>query len=215
MAAQRVLRERNFDMKWFTSFLIVLILVGCANEKTPEEIILPEDIGADIQYSTENDAAFITALFQEKKCSPLLLAQSMFHNDYNKNFIHDLLSDANKCDEKRSDIKASEALMAWLAKNKTKETVDALGEIGVEHIVLTREMEKEIYEKGGWKSVYPNAGGIFAISRPGFSKDGSVAVIYLYHHWAVLGATGRFRIFEKEDGKWIDTELYIGRIIKS
>jgi hypothetical protein len=67
--------------------------------------------------------------------------------------------------------------------------------------------------KDGWQEFYkfhPKSPGIITLSRPGFSKDGGLAVIYMGNqaNWLVGG--GRIHVLEKKEGKWVKRLMFIG-----
>jgi hypothetical protein len=126
-------------------------------------------------------------------------------------FVADLIKDAE-----RQDKRLVEAVKGFVSGNTGMNTIAALGELTVKYVVLTEKQETELFQtkgKDGWDEfykIYPKSPGIITLSRPGFSMDGNLAVIYMGNqtHW--LAGHGRIHVFQREDGKWVETEMRIG-----
>jgi hypothetical protein len=76
-------------------------------------------------------------------------------------------------------------------------------------IVLVSDAEvKEFFNEGcneGWKKLgekYPNSQGLTTLSRVGFNKEKTRAVVYLGHSFACLGGAGHLVILEKQYDGW-------------
>lgn len=101
-----------------------------------------------------------------------------------------------------------EAARDFLRKNKESNTLDSIGTISLRHSVLTEQETKTLFQtegKDGWKEfyrVYSDSPGIITLSRPGFSRDGTVAMIYLGNQSNWLAGRGGIRVYEKRNGKW-------------
>ena len=66
---------------------------------------------------------------------------------------------------------------------------------------------------GGWKKFYksyPDSPGIITISRPGFSRGGKIAVIYMWNQVADLSGRGRIFVLENRNGKWLYSVMVVG-----
>ncbi|NLV46044.1 MAG: hypothetical protein GXY07_16265 [Candidatus Hydrogenedentes bacterium] len=102
----------------------------------------------------------------------------------------------------------AEAARDLLRKNKGSNTLDSIGTIPLRHSVLTEQEVKTLFQtegKDGWKAfymIYAESPGIITLSRPGFSKDGTVAMIYLGNQSNWLAGRGGIRVYEKRNGKW-------------
>lgn len=116
------------------------------------------------------------------------------------------------------DKRVVEAVWDFYEKNSRGWKIESLGTLSVEHIVYTQEMNHGIFLKGeslteSWDSFYvefPNYPGIIALSRAGFSKDSSIAVIYMGNRYGRLMGRGRVHIYKKINGKWIRSEFLFG-----
>ncbi|HSV43940.1 MAG TPA: hypothetical protein VLJ10_05230 [Candidatus Bathyarchaeia archaeon] len=118
-------------------------------------------------------------------------------------------------DEKNPDKKLMEAVQDFCAKNSQASTIDAIGPLTVKHIVMTKTQMDELFadQGDGWDKfyqLYPESPGIITLSRPGFSADETLAVIYIGNqsHW--LAGHGGIRIYRKKDGKWVDEREGLG-----
>lgn len=73
--------------------------------------------------------------------------------------------------------------------------------------IVTRAEIDALFKKGhdGWEKFYkkyPNAGGFWEFSRPGFNKDSTEAVLYVGHHCGWLCGTGHLYLVRKDGDKW-------------
>lgn len=198
-------------MKQIAILCVLLVLAGCTKSAVPDWETLPDP---EPYYSTEGDVDFITEILRQRNGdatstnNTLVIEEeikgiSQISEKYREKGEKDLFRDA-----KRNGKKAVEALAACLAKNRKKETIKDFGILPFDYIVLTKE-EKQRYfysdPENGWKrfyEAYPKSSGILSFSRPGFSKDGTVAVIDLGHTSGPLGGKWGAYIYEKKDGKW-------------
>ena len=75
------------------------------------------------------------------------------------------------------------------------------------------ELRRVKGKPSGWDLFYPKypqAGGMTTISRPGFSKDGDLAIIYVGRHSNYLAGSGRLWVLQKQDGQWVVQPGLIG-----
>jgi hypothetical protein len=95
-------------------------------------------------------------------------------------FAADLIKQARHQDER-----LTEAVTMFCARNKGANTFDAIGPLSFKNVILTEEQMSELFdtkENDGWQEfykIYPESPGIITLSLPGFSKDGTLAVIYM------------------------------------
>jgi hypothetical protein len=124
-------------------------------------------------------------------------------------FTADLIQEAKKLKDK----KLVEAVRDLCAKNSSESTIDEIGTLSIKHVVLTEEKKKAMFESKGWEifeQIYPKSPGIIELSRPGFSKDGTVAVIYMGQFGNMNVGAGQLSVFVKKNGEWVDSGIRIG-----
>ncbi len=109
-----------------------------------------------------------------------------------------------------------EAASDFCYKNKGANTIDVFGKLTYEHYVFTKKHFKNIFKpqrEDGWEifhNLYPHSFGLITLARPGFSNDGTLAVMYIGHQVEYMMGYGRIYVLEKSDNKWIDTKIIIG-----
>ena len=114
---------------------------------------------------------------------------------------------------KQKNKKLVEAVNDFFHKNNGKNNINSIGKLTVKHVVLTEKQRSNIFINGGWENfykVYPDSEGYIVLSRPGFSKDGTIAVIYMTREWGVRAGASRYYVMEMKEGKWIRSSMYIG-----
>jgi hypothetical protein len=124
---------------------------------------------------------------------------------------------------KLKNEKLVEAVNDHCLKNKKESNLDLIGPLSIKHVALTKNQLKKIFKPGlnrneMWEEfykIYPDTEGIVTLSRPGFSKDMSIAVIYMWKAYASLGGIGQYYIFEKKDGRWVKSSMSIGSTVLS
>lgn len=114
------------------------------------------------------------------------------------------------------DQRIAEAVFDFCDKNTDTEKQMFVGKIKVKHVMLSQENEAQIFDteknggRDGWKVFrehYPQSPGIITLSRPGFSTDGSVAVIYMSNRSNWLVGHGRIYVYELENNRWNEIKL--------
>ena len=194
----------------FLPSLLCLMLTGCStpspepNEETQVVNALLETWFSDC---TETNYPFV--LKEELGVKDILVKYGSEAGTL-KGYVETLAKEASNM-----DAGILEAVLDFYEKNSTKYTIDVLGEIEIEHIIYTEEMDHEIFFSNGinpsknWNIFYqrfPSYPGIIDLSRPGFSKDGTFTVIYMGNLYGRLHGGGRVHILKKENGKWIPSE---------
>ncbi len=117
------------------------------------------------------------------------------------------------------DERIVEAIWDFYEKNSNEWNIDSFGCLSIEHVVYTEEMDHAIFYKTGtspsknWNRFYeqfPDYPGIIGISRVGFSKDGSIAVVYMGHIYGQLMGGGRVYIYKKVNEAWFPSGYRFG-----
>ena len=190
---------------------LILGLLGC--KETPNQETLESKV-VDVQFVD----AFLRLQFGDRlsKNVPLVFSQKLSIEivtmvEEELDSTYDLIKEAES-----QNKNLAEAVRDLCRKNSGTNTVEAIGTLAVNHVILTEMKRKELFEtKGndGWTEfykLYPNSRGIITLSRPGFSKDGTLAVICMSDHSGPLAGYARIYVLQKQDGQWVDTELIIG-----
>ena len=118
----------------------------------------------------------------------------------------------------KKDKNIFEAANDYCLKNIGGNKIDSISPLTVKHRILTQDQFAQIYNNGGWKLFYKKfsgAEGFVRLSRPGFGKNGNIAVFYMLNSYSFRGTErtggyGKFYIMEKIDGKWIESNMSIG-----
>jgi hypothetical protein len=99
---------------------------------------------------------------------------------------------------------AKETFADFLSKSTAKCPITAA--LGTYKLVSHREIDSLFAKGGGWWDAfykkYPNAGGIWRLSRPGYNATGDEAVVYVAHGCGGLCGTGHLYLLSKRDGNW-------------
>jgi hypothetical protein len=71
--------------------------------------------------------------------------------------------------------------------------------------VITREELERIFKEGHWEDFYkkyPEAGGVWTFSRPGYNSARNEAVLYVSHACGILCGTGHLYFLAKQNDRW-------------
>ncbi len=91
-----------------------------------------------------------------------------------------------------------------------------MGTLSIKHVAITDRQLKELFGingKNGWEEfykIYPKSPGIITLSRPGFSNNGTLAVIYMGIQSNGLAGYGQIYVLEEKEGKWVELKTQIG-----
>lgn len=168
--------------------------------------------GHDARSVHKNDASLVEACLQQNFCAaiskdiPLIIEENL-----------SVLSTAGLVlSAKKRGNNFEEAAKSLVKNNAGSCTIDSLGELSVRHVVLKNEEYEALFRtdsKDGWEEfykIYRESPGIITLSRPGFSRDRTVAMIYLGNQRNWLSGRGGIHVFLKTNGKWMDSGI-IGR----
>lgn len=196
--------------------LAICLLAGVLGCTTGRVVPAPEP------RTVADEASFVEAFLRLRfavtfsKEVPLVIAQRLsidmlLVNRTEADLAADLVREAEQ-----QHPRLVEAVRDFCSKNTGTNTVDALGPLGFRHVVLTEEQQNRLFKtsgQDGWTAfyrTYPNSPGIITLSRPGFSRDGRLAVIYMGNqsHW--LAGHGRIFVLQRTDGKWTMAAMWLG-----
>ena len=189
-------------------------------------VLLPEV--KETKHSTQ-DALFVESFLRwyfyksVSKNIPIVIKEHLtfgkvWGNETKAEVSENLITEAT-----RKNKKLVEAINDYCNKNKEDNNLDLIGPLSVKHVVLAKNQLEKIFTPGPnlnekWEEfykIYPDTEGIVTLSRPGFSKDRSIAVIYMWNQYASLGGIGEYYIFEKKDGRWVKSSMSIGSTVVS
>ena len=174
--------------------------------------------------ATVNDAQFMDTFLKlmfTKSVSngvPIVIEQTLASH-MREDFEADLIRQAKRQNYglvERQYKRLAEAVEDYCRKGVGTNTLDSIGRLSVKHVVLTDKRHDELFERedlDGWMEfhkVYPKSTGIVKLSRPGFSSDGTLAVIYMGHQSHPTAEYGRIFVLENKDGMWVEAPLSIG-----
>lgn len=116
--------------------------------------------------------------------------------------------------------KIEEAIRDLFRKNSGDCKISAIGIPSLKHVLISAAESNSFFgpekpkEKDGWAMFYekyPDSPGIIKLSRVGFSRDGSVAIVYMGNQSQWLAGSGGLVAFEKKDGQWRILHFNSGR----
>ena len=71
--------------------------------------------------------------------------------------------------------------------------------------IIAREELDKIFKEGSWEDFYkkyPEAGGVWAFSRPGYNSQRNEAVLYVSHACGMLCGTGHLFYLVRQNNQW-------------
>lgn len=183
-----------------------LLVAGCGGQTLPRP--------RDMPPADERDAVLVTELLTlEFLRSPLHVdgGPLVIECDLSIAMLHDE-DDMGRFEAKlvrsaaRHDERLVEAAHDFCRKNLRTQNVSIIGRIGVPHVI----MKPNGFH--GWKKFhaqYPRSPGIIQLSRPGYSVDGSIALIYMGTQFDWLAGAGTIHVLEHIEGQWRRTSIYL------
>ena len=109
----------------------------------------------------------------------------------------------------RHDKRLTEAVSAFCRRNKRTHIIDSFDELSVKHVIVAGEQGSDLFAAKnvpGWKEFFrthPMTPKLIMLSLPGFSTDGTLAVIYMGAYFRGLAGGGFFYVLERKEGQWI------------
>ncbi len=168
---------------WFSLTMLLLLLSSCT---TPPNGALRADENAVI-------AAVVKQEFGKDPGLLVLQAESRsFDPDWDR-----LREELPQLQE--------ETLANYRAQNANTSLLQEFLDLPMEVVFLTESESKAIFEQGGWDAFYarfPKAHGLTALSRVGFNRERTQALVYMGTMSHYLAGAGFFYLLEKERGSW-------------
>lgn len=72
--------------------------------------------------------------------------------------------------------------------------------------LITQQELADAFKEGGWENFYrryPEAGGVWTLSRPGYNSARSEAVLSVSHGCGLLCGTGHLYFLAKQNNEWV------------
>ena len=196
--------------RYFIFLLIAIILVGCAGG--PGRDGKHGDTGGTKHLHTQLGAPAEGAVpVEEYDVLDALLetlavgdAELLVIGDHTVSFGADKDSAAVAT---RLEIPV-EAVEDYAAKNKTGAAIEERFSLSVDYVLLGDDDFDRMFsaeDRGGWDRFYrkyPKSAGHIQLSRPGFNKDKTLALVYIGNQRNWLAGTGEYIVLEKIDGAW-------------
>ena len=197
------------NLKIKTSLFTVVIVLSCLGSgcfsETGNEIDInsvPEQITSMPTVETEYEI-YVLAIGEKKKRFFVISGQTK----------SDLLSDDSKKSkyvtkrlfEEFSELRP-DTLGNFKDRNLKSKTIEEIFPKKKPYAVIREtELRKLTWadlfiEK--FRKKYPNTDGYYTLSRVGFSKDGTQALLFTYFYCGGLCASGDYYLLSKDNGKW-------------
>lgn len=160
------------------------------------------------------EAAFVEAFLQSGyRNKPSIILKLITSKCKTLKDKDNLIREAEAIDEK-----LVEAVTDFCAKNINDNTIDKIGVLSSRRIVLKDGQKiEELYKKyfvlnENTKYIHRGRWPVSLIkhSRPGFSADGTMAVIYNSYHCGPECGNSQISVFQMKDGKWIECDCPLG-----
>ncbi|MEP6502236.1 MAG: hypothetical protein ABJD97_02825 [Betaproteobacteria bacterium] len=99
---------------------------------------------------------------------------------------------------------SEETVADLLAKEREAQVFEQTLELPRASVFLSEGDQRAIFrDRGGWESfykTYPESGGIFYLSRVGFSSDGTQALVHVGRQWMGRAGGGELLLVAVRDG---------------
>lgn len=112
--------------------------------------------------------------------------------------------DWDRLRERLPDLEA-ETIAGYSARNARSSPLRQFLDLPMEARLLTEDEWKAILDQGGWDAFYarfPGAPGLTELSRVGFNRERTQALIYMGTMSHYLAGAGFFYLLEKEGDSW-------------
>ena len=179
----------------------ICLLYGCAQQYVEPDISYESETEQDeyVIYSLSIEHVYLRNLLSHNK-NPLesivVIAET---NDLGEYWIKNFAADLD--DREISE----EVIEDWMIESRTTEPLLRKFDFSYQYYLVSRdELDKfdadnffgEFYEK------YPDSNGLISVSRIGYDKAKTTALIHVIHSYGTLGASYYFIVLEKKSGTW-------------
>jgi hypothetical protein len=166
-----------------SAFLLLLIVFGCSEKKTP--------FGLNPSHGTEEEYSVYRALIADTifyRAATIVLIDSTQSWDF---------SNAEAPWKGKMPRLSDETLQNYLSANRSRIPLKCISCPGKTCVLISNE------KMAVWERLVPDAGGAITVSRVGFNRSGTQALVYWSVYWAPLAAYGSVILLEKEGGRWM------------
>lgn len=169
-------------MSFKTFLLSSILLCGCTAERSPFEPLIQVGTGEEYEiYRT------LVADSNFYRAETVVLCDSTQAWDF---------SNGEAPWMGRMPQLSEETLQRYLSVNRTRVPLKTIPCPGKTCVLISFE------KMADWRRMYPDAGGAITVSRVGFNRAGTQALVYWSVYWAPLAASGSVILLEKEGGHW-------------
>jgi hypothetical protein len=146
---------------------------------------------------------------------PLILDEYLEWDEFHPVSEDELYSDFLR-DAESKGPRLLEAAQDFWTKNLSPVKTELLGSLPFDYVVFCKpeptsgeRLENAIALRDAIQEIQRANGGmsILTISRPGFSSDGLLGVVYLASYTGPLWGEGGILVFEKINGEWVASDL--------
>jgi hypothetical protein len=163
-------------------FLLLLVISGCSEKKTP--FGLNSSLGTEEEYSVYR-ALIADTIFN--RAATIVLLDSTQSWDF---------SNGEAPWKGEMPRLSEETLQNYLSVNRTRIPLKSISCPGKTCVLISSE------KMAVWERLYPDAGGAVTVSRVGFNRACTQALVYWSVYWAPLAAYGSIILLEKVGGRW-------------
>jgi hypothetical protein len=171
-----------FHAKIAGVLFLLLVATGCGRKRAPLE---PNSI-----YGSEEEYAVYRTLIADTnfyRADTIALVDSTQAWDF---------LDKDAPWKGRMPRLSDETLQHYLSVNRTRVPLKNIECPGKTCVLISSE--KMVF----WERLFPDAEGAVTVSRVGFNRSGTQALVYWSIYWAPLAAYGSVILLEKESGFW-------------
>ena len=184
-----------------TALLGILLAGGCAKQYVEPEISFENEAEQDEYaiYSLSIEHVYLRNLLSHNKNPIELFVVIAETNDLGEYWIKNFAADLDDREIPQ------EVIEDWMMESRTTEPLLRKFDFSYPYYLVSRdELDKfdadnffgEFYEK------YPDSNGLISVSRIGYDKTKTTALIHVIHSYGTLGANYYFILLEKKSGTW-------------
>ncbi len=102
----------------------------------------------------------------------------------------------------------SDLIENFKAQNQGPQALKNAFELSLPYQLVTKEEIRKLFQRqgGGWQEFYekyPDSQGHITLSRVGFNKQTTQALLYVGNQFGDLAGTGYYYLLSKQDGNWV------------
>ena len=179
----------------------ICLLCSCAQQYAEPEISYENEAEQDkyVIYSLSIEYVYLRNLLSHNKNpieSIVVIAET---NDLGEYWIENFVEDLDNRDV------PEEVIEDWKAEARSTEPLLRKFDFSYKYFLPTRE-ELDTFDAdnffGEFYIKYPDSNGLISVSRIGYDKARTTALIHVIHSYGTLGANYYFIVLEKKEGSW-------------